>query len=84
MIIEVIFSPLLLLVRGILAVIPVLTYIPNSIADTVTMLIKGMQFFPFDVWVLCISSFVFWAGVHLVYSFINFVLRLIPLLNLGS
>lgn len=84
MIIELICAPLLLLVRGILSLIPVLTYIPNSIANTITMLVKGMQFFPFDVWFICISSFVFWLSVHLIYGFINFILRLIPLLNMGQ
>lgn len=84
MIIELICSPLLLLIRGILTVIPILTYIPNSIVDTITLLVKGMQFFPFDVWFLCISSFVFWIGVHLVYGFINFILKLIPILNIGQ
>ena len=71
MIIELICAPLLLLVRGVLSLIPVLTYIPNSIADTITMLVKAMQFFPFDVWFICISSFVFWLSVHLIYGFIN-------------
>lgn len=84
MIIELICAPLLLLVRGILSLIPVLTYIPNSIADTITLLVKAMQFFPFDVWFICISSFVFWLTVHLVYGFINFILRLIPILNIGQ
>lgn len=84
MILELICAPLLILVRGILSVIPVLTYIPNSIADTLTMLVKAMQFFPFDVWFICISSFIFWITVHLVYGFINFILRLIPILNMGQ
>lgn len=84
MIIELICAPLLLLVRGVLNLIPVLTYIPNSITDTITMLVKAMQFFPFDVWFICISSFVFWLSVHLIYGFINFILRLIPLLNMGQ
>lgn len=84
MIIELICAPLLLLVRGILNIIPVLTYIPNSIADTITLLVKGMQFFPFDVWFICISSFIFWITVHLIYSFINFILKLIPIINIGQ
>lgn len=84
MIIELICTPLLLLVRGILSLIPVLTYIPNSISDTITLLVKGMQFFPFDVWFICISSFIFWITVHLIYSFINFILKLIPIINIGQ
>ncbi len=84
MIIELICMPLFLLVRGILGIIPVLTYIPTSIADTITLIVKGMQFFPFDVWFICISSFVFWITVHLVYGIINFILKLIPILGMGQ
>lgn len=84
MIVELICTPLLLLVRGILSVIPVLNYIPTSIADTITLLLKAMQFFPFDVWFICISSFVFWITLHLIYGFINFILRLIPIVNMGQ
>lgn len=84
MIIELICTPLLLLINGIIAVIPVLSYIPSSISDTVALLVKGMQFFPFDVWVLCIGSFTFWITVHLIYGFINFILKLIPILNMGQ
>lgn len=76
--------PLFLLVRGILGIIPVLTYIPTSIADTITLIVKGMQFFPFDVWFICISSFVFWITVHLIYGIINFILKLIPILGMGQ
>lgn len=84
MIIELICSPLLLMVRGITNIIPILTYIPNSIVDTITLLLKAMQFFPFDVWFICISSFIFWITVHLVYGLINFILRLIPIVNMGQ
>lgn len=84
MIIELICAPLVLLVKGVLSVIPVLTYIPNSIADTITLLVKGMQFFPFDVWVIVIGSFVFWATVHIVFGLINFILKLIPIINIGQ
>ena len=44
MIIEAIISPLFLLVRGVLSVIPVLNYIPSSVADTVTLLVKALYF----------------------------------------
>lgn len=84
MIIELICSPLLLIVKGILSSISVLTYIPTSIVDTITLLVKGMQFFPFDVWFLCISSFIFWITVHLIFAFINFILKFIPIINIGQ
>ena len=84
MIIELICSPLLLIVRGILSTIPILTYIPTSISNTITLLLKAMQFFPFDVWFICISSFIFWITVHLIYGLINFILKLIPVVSMGQ
>lgn len=84
MIIELICAPLLLIVRGILSIIPVLTYIPDSIVDTITLLVKGMQFFPFDVWLICIGSFIFWIQLNLTYSFYSFILRQIPIINMGK
>lgn len=83
MIIELICAPLVLLIKGLLSCISVLTYIPTSIVDTITLLIKGMQFFPFDVWFLCISSFIFWITVHTVFNLVNFAIRYIPFINIG-
>lgn len=84
MIVEFICAPLLLIVQSVLSAISVLTYIPTSIVDTISLLVKGMQFFPFDVWFLCISSFIFWITVHLVFAFINFILKFIPIINIGQ
>ena len=84
MIIELICMPFFNMVRVALSAIPVLLYIPTSIADTITLLVKGMQFFPFDVWFICVSSFIFWITVHLIYGFINFILKLIPIVNMGQ
>lgn len=77
MIIELICAPLFILLRGLLSVIPVLSYIPASVADTITLLVKAMQFFPFDVWFLCVGSFIFWISLHLSFSFLVFVINLI-------
>ena len=84
MIIEAIISPLFLLVRGILSVIPVLNYFPSSVADTVSLLVKALYFFPSDVWIACITSFLLWMEIHLIFGFLNFIIRLIPFLNIGQ
>lgn len=84
MIIQLICTPLLLFSKGILAIIPVLTYLPNSIVTTLDMLLKAMQFFPADVWIMVIGNIVFWITLHLIWAIINFILRLIPFINMGS
>lgn len=83
MIIELICSPLLLFAKGIIAILPVLTYIPNSIVSTLDLLLKAMQFFPLDVWIMIIGNIVFWISLQLVWSLISFILRLIPFLDMG-
>ncbi len=83
MIIELICTPLLLFAKGIVAMLPILTYIPNSIVSTLDLLLKAMQFFPTDVWIMVIGNIVFWITLHLLWSLINFILRLIPFLNMG-
>ena len=83
MIIELICSPLLLFAKGIIAILPVLTYIPNSIVSTLDLLLKALQFFPLDVWIMVIGNIVFWITLHLIWSIINFILRLIPFLDMG-
>lgn len=83
MIIELICSPLLLFAKGIIAILPVLTYIPNSIVSTLDLLLKAMQFFPLDVWIMVIGNIVFWISLQLVWALISFILRLIPFLDMG-
>lgn len=56
MIVEIICTPLLLFVKGIIAMLPILTYIPNSIVSTVDLILKAMQFFPADVWIMVIRK----------------------------
>lgn len=83
MIIELICLPLLIFAKGIISIFPVLTYLPNSIVDTLDLLLKAMQFFPSDVWIIVIGNIVFWITLHLIWAVINFILRLIPFVNMG-
>ena len=83
MIIELICSPLLLFAKGIIAILPVLTYIPNSIVSTLDLILKAMQFFPVDVWIIVTGNIVFWISLQLVWALISFILRLIPFLDMG-
>ena len=83
MIIELMCMPLLLFAKVIIAAIPILTYIPNSIVSTLDLILKAMQFFPSDVWIIVIGNIVFWITLQLIWSIIHFILRLIPFLNMG-
>lgn len=84
MIIKLICSPFFLLIDGVIALIPVLTYIPTSIVDTISLLMKAVQFFPTDVWIMVISNIVFWIILHFIISLIKFVVGWIPFVNMGG
>lgn len=84
MIIKLICSPFFLLIDGIIGLMPVLTYIPTSIVDTINLLMKAMQFFPSDVWIMAIGNIVFWIVLHFIISLIKFVLSWIPIINMGG
>ena len=82
MIIQLMCTPLLMFSKGIIAVLSVLTFIPNSIVSTLDLILKAMQFFPADVWIMVIGNIVFWITLQLIWSIIHFVLRLVPFLNM--
>lgn len=84
MIIKLICAPFFLLIDGVIALIPVLNYIPTSIVDTVSLLLKAMQFFPTDVWIMCIGNIVFWIALHFAISLIKFIVSWIPFVNMGG
>ena len=83
MIVELLCAPFFLLIQGLINLMPVLTYIPTSIVDTVTLLLKAMQFFPSDVWFMCIGNIVFWTTVHLIIGLIKFIVGWIPTMDGG-
>jgi len=83
MIIKLICAPFFLLADGLIALIPILTYIPTSIVDTISLLLKAMQFFPPDVWIMAIGNIVFWTTVHLIIGLIKFILGFIPTMDGG-
>ena len=85
MILILITTPLFALLNIILAVIPSSPeFVFNGLSSVVALLSVAMQFFPVDVWVAVFSSIVFWALVHLVYGLVNFILKLIPFVNMGQ
>lgn len=75
--------PFILLAHGVIALLPVLTYIPNSVVSTINLLMKAMQFFPTDVWFMTIGNILFWVSVHLIVGLIKFILGFIPTMDGG-
>lgn len=84
MIISLLCAPLFLVVSGIISLLPNSIFESQSITGLVGMFSTAFQFFPSDVWILSLGSITFWITVHAIYGLINFILRLIPILNMGQ
>lgn len=81
MIIELMCTPLFLLLNGIIQLFPQAFQIPNWLADVISLLIKAMQFFPGDVWAIAIGNIVFWILAQFTWAIIEWVYKKIPGIN---
>lgn len=78
MIIELICKPFFLIIDGIIFLIPINTFNYTGLVDAINLLLKAMQFFPYDVWFVAIGNIVFWITVHLIVGLIKFIINFIP------
>lgn len=78
MVIELLLSPIFLLVGGVIDLLPTIQSIPVWVSDTVSLLSKALAFFPGDVWYYTIGNIIFWLSVQFAWSIIEWVYRKIP------
>lgn len=78
MIIELLVTPIFALIKGLIALLPVAFEIPNYIADVLALLLKASQFFPMDVFVLCIGNISFWLVIQFMWAIFEWVYKKIP------
>lgn len=79
MIIQLICSPLILMSKGIINILPFLSLPINSIVAVINLLMVGLNFFPIEVWVMVIGSIVFWYTINFIVGLISFVVKLFTL-----
>lgn len=79
MIIQLICTPLILMAKGIINVLPFLSLPANSIVAVLNLLMVGLNFFPIELWVMTIGSIVFWLSINFTIGLISFVVKLFTL-----
>lgn len=84
MIIELICSPFILIAKGLISLIPILGLGVNSVVSVLNLLMTGLNFFPVELWVMCIGSIVFWITVNLIFGLVKFVVSLFTLGAFGD
>ena len=77
-------TPLFLIVTSIIAILPNSAFESSTVTGFVSMFATAFQFFPADVWILSFGSITFWITIHFVFGLINFILKLIPIINIGE
>ena len=80
MILELLLTPIFALIRYLLSLIPDLSYIYNpfgyiDLTGFIDILAYGFYVFPFHLFMIFISNFVFWLGTQKVWAFIEWVYR---------
>lgn len=78
MIIELFFSPIFLLIKTVINLIPSQTVLPLWTIDLTNLLSKGLIFFPSDVWAIVIGNIVFWLSLQFMWAIIEWVYKKIP------
>ena len=81
MIIELILTPIFLLIRTILGLIEGVYYLPSWIEHTISLLSKALMFFPVSVWAVLIANIAFWYVALYSWSAIEWVYKKIPGVN---
>ena len=66
MIVKLIIAPVIILVKGIIALLPVLGVASSGFLGLFNLLATALNFFPPETWLLCIGSIVFWLSVQLI------------------
>lgn len=78
MIVQLLLTPIFLLIDSLLLLIPKNSDLPGWIQDTVNLLGIALMFFPADVWYITISNICFWNFGHIGWAVIEWIYKKIP------
>lgn len=78
MLVEFFLSPILFLINKLIEFMPQGYELPSWIGSTISLLRKGMYFFPLDVWLILIANITFWLTVQMVWAVIEWLYKKIP------
>lgn len=76
MLLVLLVAPFFALATGVISLLPNNSFEGVDIAGFVNMFQTAFQFFPADVWILCISSITLWITIHVVTAFVSFVVKM--------
>lgn len=79
MIIELLLSPIFLLVDGFISLIPPVGFVlPNWFMSFVSVVRVGLSFFPSGVFAIVIGNIAFWLTAHMIWAIIEWLYKKVP------
>ena len=81
MILMLLFSPFIGIIKFCIGLLPTFS-VTSEITGFFGLLHTALQFFPTDVWIVLISNIVFWVSGYEVKGIINFILGVLPFVNI--
>lgn len=78
MILELIITPIFMLLEGLIGMLPSMPDMPDWISYTIDIIGMGLYIFPAPVWVACIASVSFWSFGQIGWRMIEWIYRKIP------
>ena len=82
MIVKLICLPFIGLIKGTIALLPILNVPVSGFVGLFNLLTSALNFFPLETWLLCVGSIVFWMTVQLILAVLHFIVGLLPILNI--
>lgn len=74
MIVEFLVLPFTFILNGAINLLPAVMFSTNGFVSLLDMIIKALQFFPSDVWLMFLGTITTWLLIHFVVGIIKFVL----------
>lgn len=78
MIIELLLSPIFLLISGCIGLLPTFVSLPNWLMYFIDFVRKGLSFFPSGVFTIIISNILFWLSLHMIWAIIEWLYKKVP------
>ena len=82
MILELIFDLILELLKYFLGMLDFMVLsLPDWIPNSINLILKGLAFFPFEIWSVIVANGTFWLVVQFSWSVAEWVYKKIPGVN---
>lgn len=78
MLVQLILSPIFLLLSTLVGFLPGGGGLPQWITSCVELIGYGLYFFPLDIWVFMIANFIGWQTIHMGWAIIEWIYKKIP------